>query len=464
MNNKLSFVLPAILLTCPVCFGDVQMSSVFNDNMVLQRDMNVPVWGKAEPGEEINVSFKGQSLDTTADVDGDWMVELSSLTADANAAQMIVEGNNIITFDNVLVGEVWVCCGQSNMFWKLIDCDNGAAAIAEAGNYDMRLFKAYQDINDAVWRVSNSSTSGGFSGVGFFFGRELAKSLNVPIGLILNAMVASVTSWTECDVCTGDLYFSRVVPLQPFAIRGVIWYQGESDAGTYDTALLYREVFPALIYNWRKDWGQGDFPFLYVQLARCDRATDNGWMALREAQMLTLSEPDTAMACIIDLDAVPETNIHPTHKLPVGERLALAARKMAYGEDIVYQGPIYDSETSYVDSNEVVIGFTHIGTGLDANDTVLEGFEIIGENGAFVDADAQITGDTVVVSSPLVTKPESVRYGWGDYPSCNLFNAEGLPASPFRTMYLGGDNIESYIDEFAGFAEQWLREDCYWPN
>ena len=463
-------VTAAILLTYSVCFGDIRMPSIFHDNMVLQRDMNVPVWGTAEPDEEINVSFKGQSLDTTADSNGNWMIELSSLTADSNASQMVVDGNNIITFNNVLVGEVWICGGQSNMALALVKCDNGADAIAEAGNYDIRLFRIPPtgDINTTVWQISDSSTSRLFSGVGFFFGRELAKSLNFPIGLIQNAVGGtSAKRWTECDTCTADLYFSKVVPLQPFAIRGVIWYQGEADSIDYTQALAYRELFPSLINNWRNDWQQGNFPFLFVQLPPYEGTRIPGWMTIRESQMMSLSEPNTAMACIIDIETVPDTNLHPTYKLPVGQRLALAARKIAYGEDIVYQGPIYDSETSYVDGNKVIIGFTHTGLGLDINDTnslSLEGFEIIGENGIYVDADAQIVGDTVVVSSPLVQKPKAVLYGWDDYPYCNLFNIEGLPASPFRTMYLHGDNIENFANKFTYLVNQWLRQDCDEPD
>jgi|GEM_PF-3157690 len=434
---QIKAVVSFVLFVSSVCFSNVQMPSIFCDNMVIQQGMEVPVWGKAEPGEEINVSFKGQSLDITADVNGDWMVKLSSLTADSNASQMIVDGNNIITFDNVLVGEVWVCSGQSNMVFQLQNSDNGASAITDSGNYNMRLFQT-DGINTTVWKVCDPTTSPVFSAVAFYFGRQLAKNLDVPIGLIQIAVGStSARRWTVWDEGSGDLYYERIVPIQPFAIRGVIWYQGEADAKTFDEALTYRNLFPTLIYNWRRDWHQGNFPFLFVQLAQYETDRVPGWMMIREAQMMSLSEPDTAMACIIDIETVPKTNIHPTHKLTVGLRLALAARKIAYGEDIVYQGPIYDSETSYVDNNAVVIGFTHIGTGLDINDTngtLLEGFEIIGENGVFVDADAQIIGDTVVVSSPLIQKPRAVRYGWDGYPQCNLFNAEGLPASPFRTM------------------------------
>jgi sialate O-acetylesterase len=214
-----------------------------------------------------------------------------------------------------------------------------------------------------------------------------------------------------------------IVPLQPYAIAGAIWYQGEANSGR---AAEYEKLFPAMIKNWRQAWGQGEFPFLFVQIAPHQGMSPE----IREAQLVSWQKvPRTAMAVITDIGN--ETDIHPTQKEPVGARLALAARAIAYGEKITYSGPVYDSMK--VDGSRAVLSFKHIGGGLMAKDGDLRGFTIAGADGQFTSATAVIEGDRVVVSGAAVEKPEAVRYGWAKTPDVNLFNKEGLPATPFRT-------------------------------
>lgn len=225
-------------------------------------------------------------------------------------------------------------------------------------------------------------------------------------------------------------------PLAPFAIRGAIWYQGESNAGR---AEQYRKLFPAMIKNWRDHWGQGDFPFLFVQLAPwrmiVDAPGESDWAELREAQLMTLkASPNTGMAVITDLG--DEKNIHPVPKAPVGERLALAARSVAYGEKLVFSGPVYTKLE--VKGNEAVLSFDHVGGGLETRGEKLLGFTIAGEDKVFYNAEARIDGDKLIVKHDQVKTPTMVRYGWANFPIVNLYNKEGLPATPFRTDDLPG--------------------------
>lgn len=416
---------------CGPANADVTLPTLFSDHMVLQRQMDVAVWGTADDGEEVTVTFQDQMVSTVADSNGQWIVWLDSMPA-GGPNDMTVAGDNSITLTDVQVGEVWVCSGQSNMVWKLIDSDGAEEAVADSGNYNIQLFilPGPHSIDEAKWEICDPNTSPNSYGVAFFFARELAQNIDVPIGLIEAAKGATaITHWT--DAGTGHLYNEKIVPIQPYGIRGVLWYQGEWDAQSDCTAELYYEMLPLLIDNWRFDWGQGDFPFLYVQLPRYNAIPrDPGWMIVRDAQLATLFEVNTAMSCLIDL---PASSIHPPNKEPVGYRLSLAARVLAYGEDIVYSGPIYNPNESSIESDEIIIGFNHIGSGLEDFGQELTGFEIAGEDANYVEAEAVIVGDTVVVSSPSVDLPVMVRYGWAMYPECNLFNVEGLPASPFMT-------------------------------
>jgi sialate O-acetylesterase len=426
---------------------------IFSDNAVLQQGIKLPVWGTADDDEKVTVSIGGQAVSTTA-AQGRWRVELAPLKA-GGPMTLVVEGpSNKVEAKNVLVGEVWIAGGQSNMEWKVGQAANADAEIAGSANPQIRLItiphrqKAAAPLTDVhgKWAECGPETVGSFSAVAYFFGRELQKKLGVPVGLIsCNVGGTTAERWmskeafeaeptvadmprTQKDKGDFDLYNGMLHPLIPYGIRGAIWYQGESNAGL---AWHYRTLFPAMIKCWRDQWGQGDFPFLFVQLAPYNQVKPEGiWAELREAQLMTTARsPNTAMAVITDVGE--ERNIHPTKKQPVGERLALAARALAYGEKIEYSGPNYESLT--ISGPQAIVHFKHVGLGLVAKGEKLTGFTIAGEDKTFHDAEAKIEGDTVIVSSPEVAKPVAIRYGWANYPVVNLWNKEGLPASPFRT-------------------------------
>jgi sialate O-acetylesterase len=495
-------VLAVLLATAGLAPADVKLHPLFTDNAVLQRDIAVPVWGTADPGEDVSVACGGQKKSVKAGADGAWMVKLDAMKA-GGPLEMTVTGKNTLTVKNLLVGEVWICSGQSNMEWSLKASAGGKEAIEASANPKIRLFTVPKKAVDApvrevnaAWKECGPDTSGGFSGVGYFFGRELQAALDVPVGLIHTSWGGTAAElWTSRRVLEGSaelkplveqherslaafaetkakhaqaleehkkaaekakaegkdappapkapkgpgmapscLYNGMIAPLLPYAIGGAIWYQGESNAGR---AAQYRTLFPAMITNWREDWGQPgparDFPFLFVQLAnfmgRKAEPGESGWAELREAQTMTLSLPKTGMAVIIDIGDAKD--IHPKNKLDVGRRLALAAQHVAYGKDLVYSGPMFDTMT--VTGDKACLRFKHVGGGLEAKGDKLTGFAIAGEDRKFVWAEAKIEKDAVVAWSPAVPKPVAVRYAWADNPECNLTNKEGLPASPFRT-------------------------------
>jgi sialate O-acetylesterase len=464
-----------LLLAASAPRAEVSLHPLFSDHMVLQQGIPAPVWGTAAAGEEVTVSFAGQKKSARAGADGRWMVKLDPMKPGGPHEMTI----GTVTLKNVLVGEVWVCSGQSNMEWSVKASKNAPEEIAAAAFPLIRLFTVPKKPADTPqrdvvgsWKECSPESVPGFSAVGYFFGRELHKARNIPIGLIHTSWGGTAAElWTSRRVLEADpefkpmieqqearmkafaeasekakaegkaspkkpgpgptqLYNGMIAPLLPYAIAGAIWYQGESNAGR---AKQYQKLFPAMIKNWRDDWGQGDFPFLFVQLAnfmkRKPEPAESNWAALREAQTMTLSLPKTGMAVIIDIG--DEKDIHPRNKQDVGKRLALAARHVAHGEDLVYSGPMYDSMK--VEGNKARIAFKHVGGGLEARGDRLAGFSIAGEDKAFVWAEAKIEGNAVVVWSDKVEKPAAVRYGWADNPECTLYNKEGLPASPFRT-------------------------------
>jgi sialate O-acetylesterase len=434
----------------------VKPNNLFTDGAVLQRGVKVPVWGTARNGEAITVSFQGQELSTTAR-EGKWRVDLAPLEA-GGPWPMTIRGDYTIEIKNVWVGEVWICSGQSNMEWPVRNSADAEATIEGANDPRLRLFTVPRQATDeprrdveANWVPTRPETVRGFSAVAYSFGRELRKELKVPVGLINTSFGGTpAEAWTSRPALEADsdfkdilehpgrnqnrpagLYNAMIAPLVPYAFQGAIWYQGESNA---NRAAQYRKLFPAMIKDWRTAWGQGDFPFLFVQLAPFmkiqEEPKDSAWAELREAQSLTLTaSPRTGMAVITDLG--DERDIHPKQKAPVGARLALAARALAYGQDLVYSGPVFDELK--VEGDKAALSFKHLGGGLVAKDGDLKGFAIAGKDGKFHNARAEIQGDKVVVSSPEVSEPAAVRFGWADYPVVNLYNKEGLPASPFRT-------------------------------
>jgi sialate O-acetylesterase len=495
------FALFALAALCGAAYADVKPHSLFTDGAVLQRERPLPVWGTARDGEKVTVRVAGQTAVTTAQ-DGQWRVWLKPLKA-GGPFTMTIQGDNTVEVKNVLVGEVWVCSGQSNMEWPLSLASNAQEAIANSADPMLRLFTVpkrvalapERDIN-AVWQECNPQTVPGFTAVGYFFGRNLRRALNVPVGLIHTSWGGTpAESWTSQPALEADpqlrylaenryrmmdaypqqlaqyqtallnypaaaaaakrdgkepprpparpqpptsnpwlpssLYNGMIAPLLPYPIRGAIWYQGESNAGR---AWEYRNLFTTMIRDWRRAWNDPDQTFLLVQLApftKIERQpTESAWAELREAQLYaTQVLPKVGMAVITDVGE--ENDIHPRRKEPVGARLALAARALAYGEKIEYSGPVYRSMK--VDENRVVLRFRHVDGGLVAKGGALTGFTICGENRRFVNAQAEIKGNTVVVYSLDVIAPVAVRFGWANYPVVNLYNMEGLPATPFRT-------------------------------
>jgi sialate O-acetylesterase len=649
------------LLVCAFFIGsgrtahaEVRVPAIIGDNMVLQARTKVRIWGKANPGERVTVLINSQTSSTTADQQGDWQTFIGPLRA-GGPFELTIKGSNTLTFKNILAGEVWICSGQSNMEWPLINARDGAKAVAEANYPEIHLFTVEKatsptplDDVKGHWVVTTPDTVGQFSAVGYFFGRELYQQLKTPIGLIHTSWGGTpAESWTSYEALAanpelkpiidryqeslkalpdrqkdyerlmarweqeniypdpgnkgealgyaglslstadwkqmnlpqyfetagldidgavwfrkqielpaswagkdlvlnltpvddydttyfngtrvggigketpesyakprrynipgglvhggrnviavrvfdaagnggfaggGDmslapagsksneavrlegawdykvevaftpkhpdwgsrpqppgpnnqnspsvLYNAMLQPLTPYAIRGAIWYQGESNAGR---AYQYRTLFPMMIRNWRRAWNEGDFPFYYVQLAnwqpRKPEPGDSEWAELREAQSMTLREPHTGMAVIIDIG---DTNdIHPRDKVDVGHRLAVWALAQTYHQTIEYSGPLYDSYA--IEGDHVRIRFKHAG-GLKTSDGQSpKAFAIAGADRKFYWADARIDGETIVVSSPKVTKPVTVRYAWADNPEVNLYNAVNLPASPFRT-------------------------------
>jgi len=495
--------------------------------MVLQQGKPVPVWGWAPPGTSVTVAIAGRSRTTKTDAEGSWRVTIGPMEA-GGPFEMTVRADEEITFSNVLVGEVWVCSGQSNMQWWVGVSANADQEIRNADYDRIRLFSVptkasigpQEDVN-ASWLECRPDAVRDFSAVAYFFGRELHRELGVPVGLIHSSWGGTLAeawmsrsalesnpsfrpildrferevqehpdlierfdsyhatwaraqeafqqkqwSWLQAfnkaqsegetlsvppplpPELPGDhntptgLYNAMIHPLIPCAMRGVIWYQGESNI---ERAYQYRELFPALIRQWRSDWDGGDFPFLFVQLANWqppgDHFTRNAWAELREAQLMTLARvPDTGMAVAIDIGDVAD--IHPKNKQDVGRRLALVALAKVYGRDLVYSGPIYQSMTK--EAGGVRLRFEHVGGGLAAKGgTELAGFRVAGTDRRFRPAKAQIDGETVFVRSDGVPDPVAVRYAWADNPVCNLCNKEGLPASPFRTDDWPGITVEN---------------------
>jgi sialate O-acetylesterase len=482
------FFLGALSICCcsTAIWADVRPAALFSDNMVLQQGTQTPIWGWADEGEPVTVIFRGQRVKATAK-NGKWMVKLSNLKA-GGPDTLVISGKNTVELKNVLVGEVWVCSGQSNMEFPLSRSFEAKADIESSANANIHLFvvprrKADSPAQDLVsnWQECNSNTVPHFSAVGYYFGRDLQKVRGVPVGLIqadwggspaevwirhevlennpeykediLEGYEANRKQYEEALVVyekqketekgttkknapripwkPSELYNGMIAPIVPYGIKGVIWYQGEANAGR---AWQYRTLFPDLIRNWRKDWKEGDFTFLAVQLAPFkaikEQPEESDWAELREAQLMaTQVLPRAGMAVITDVGN--PKNIHPTQKKPVGERLALAARGIAYREKIEYSGPVYRSMK--VKGGKAVLAFDHKGNGLEARDGELKGFAICGADHKFVWAKAEIYGDKIIVDSPEIANPVAVRYGWADCPVVNLWNKDGLPATPFRT-------------------------------
>jgi sialate O-acetylesterase len=419
-------------------WADVTVPTMFSDHAVLQRNMLVPVWGTASPGEEVTVEFHGQLKSTTADGDGTWMVFLDRMLASSAPDTMTITGNNTIVLTDVQVGEVWLGSGQSNMQRALSgDCD-ATAAIAEAGDYNMRFFNVTANggnVSSTVWEVSDAASAPAMSAVHFFFGRHLAQQMpDVPIGLISSAVSATaIEKWSTC-AGSGGLYTGQIVPLQPYALRGATWYQGEWDARGSQSASKYYWQLPCLIDEWRADWGQGIFPFYVVQMPKMGI---NSIHIVRDAELQTaLDDPKVEMIVTIDQ---PGSDVHPPCKEPFGVRLAMLARKFEYGQDLVARSPTYNAAASYVADTAIGVVFDNVAGGLQSSGGPLAEWEIAGADGRYFAASAVIVGtDAVEVWSSSVPSPVSARFAFSTNPVANnLVNSEGLPASPIREVAPG---------------------------
>ena len=459
--------------------ANITLPRIFGSNMVLQRNKPIAIWGWADPGEKITVQFNKQLKKTKAAKDGSWKLELGQESA-GGPFQLTVTGKNTITLDNVLVGEVWICSGQSNMEWSVKNSDSAQREISESSYPMIRHIKIprtisatpAKDITGGEWQEAGPSTTAEFTAVGYFFARKLFNELHVPIGLINTSWGGTmVETWTSREAfekteefknlfstvpftdiqAAADkagkpvspnayptlLFNGMINPIIPFSIKGAIWYQGETNAGR---AFQYRKAFPLMIQDWRSRFGQGDFPFYFVQLASFNAANGNSakgsaWAELREAQTATLSLPNTGMA--VSMDIGNSKDIHPRNKQDVGARLASIALTNLYDIKAEYSGPVYQSFQT--NGNKIIVSFTHIGNGLVIRDKYgyLKGFEIAGADKKFYYAKAEVKNNQVIVYSDSVANPAAVRYGWADdMPEVNLIQQRRIAGLAFPDRYM----------------------------
>jgi len=483
--------------------ADITLAPLFRDHAVLQRDKPLPVWGRAAPGEHITVTFRGQTVTTTAtadpgSTDARWIVYLPPFAASTQPADLTVTGanNNTIRLTDILTGEVWLCSGQSNMERRVSQFANAAAETAAANNPLIRVITINRresdtpatDAETTGWLLPSPKTAGDFTAVGYYFARELQPRINVPVGIVASSWGGTqIESWISAATLAsnpafapvaqrwqkildaypaaketydkkkaaaaktktkqnpnarppvgpghqdtpGGLFNAMINPLLPYALRGVLWYQGEANTGR---AAEYHALFAAMITQWRANFGQGDIPFYWVQLAdyKGGDANATNWAFLREAQTQTLTLPATAQA--ITMDIGDRNDIHPQNKQEVGRRLALIARAKLYGATVDYLGPA--CATARREGSAMRVTFAPAGAdGLTARGKPLQSFELAGPDKIFHPATATInTADnTILVTSPAVPAPAAVRYAWRNSPDANLFNSAGLPAVPFRS-------------------------------
>jgi sialate O-acetylesterase len=493
----------------------VTLAPLFRDHAVLQRDKPVPVWGRADPGERVSVSFRGRQAAAVAGPDGRWIVRLDPLAAASDPADLVVTGRSQLVIHDVLVGEVWLCSGQSNMeftVWNPNDTvyrvDHGEEEVAAANYPQIRQFKVERFESDkpvdsahGSWVPCTPETAHAFTAVGYFFARDLYRKLGIPFGIINCTWGgSSIETWLSQASLAGDPAFAivqerwrqaqsqyplrqaehmvllqawqtvgsqarargpaayaafvkqfpqpkpypapdkpypyapskvfngMVNPLVPYALRGALWYQGESNVSR---PREYHKLFAAMITGWRADFGQGDFPFYWVQLPNYNgsEAFWSKWAYLREAQAQTLTLPATGMAVTIDIGETE--NLHPRNKQEVGRRLALIAKAKVYGITDDFSGPVFLAAERK--GSAMLVHFKYAGAGLTAAGKPLQSFEVAGANRLYFPATATIVGDQVLAQSPKVSEPVAVRYAWSNAPEANLYNGAGLPAAPFRS-------------------------------
>jgi sialate O-acetylesterase len=558
MRNRMRFLRMAsccllFLMNYEFSSAAIKLPAIFGDNMVLQQKMKAPIWGWANAGEKVQVIFQNKLFHTIADNDGKWVLKLNSYKA-GGPYEMVIKGvQEQLIIKNILIGDVWVASGQSNMEFPIQKELHGPEAIEKATDTLIHLFFIPMDFKlqpqsdiaavpdgsfNGKWIVCTPQmlkndlwASHGFSAVGYYFASQIRLHQQCPVGIICTyvggtpaqawtsinglkqepAFVNYVTrhqdlidhldeakvsypqkitayndalkQWNEevgkpyeaitkqwaTEVARakakgqilpiqpkpsrpvpqvptppeggfyapGNLYNAMIAPIVPYGIKGVIWYQGESNANNLSDAVMYKQLFPLMIKDWRNNWNQGDFPFLFVQIANFHppalTPSEGLWPWLREGQLKALSLPKTGMAVITDIGE--GNSIHPRNKQDVALRLSLIARRIAYDENLVFSGPLFKSMKK--NGNKIRLSFSNIGSGLTTGilqpGTDLQGFGIAGADQQFVWAKAVIEGKYVIVSADGITDPVAVRYNWADNPPGNLYNKDGLPASPFRT-------------------------------
>jgi sialate O-acetylesterase len=508
--SRLRFLIPfAFAVGAAAAPSDLSLGPVFGDHAVLQQGKAVPVWGSSGASDRVAVTFHGQTVSTTAGADGRWSVSIGPFAASADPSDLVVAAKTSITLHDVVVGEVWLCSGQSNMEFVVDDgggtyqVDNVAAEVASANFPMIRQLKVERTVATAPattvktsgWQAASPETVGGFTAVGYFFARDIHLALGVPVGIIdspwggtpveswmsdearastsiagtleerwkkakaewpperVAAYPALMAAWEKSEeeakahhtwskipwpqppasddspARPGGLFNAMIAPLQPTALRGILWYQGEANVGHPGE---YAELFGTMIRSWRTGFGQGDLPFYFVQLANFGseyELNSRDWARLREAQAKVLSLPATGMAVTIDIGDAH--NVHPRNKQEVGRRLALLARANVYGIPPESSGPVFAGATP--EGKSIRVRFTHAGGELKAHDGPVGSLEVAGEDRLFYPALGTIQGDTLVASSPDVAAPVAVRYAWTNAPSANLYADTGLPAVPFRS-------------------------------
>jgi sialate O-acetylesterase len=478
MNRIVSIVW--ILGVMTVARADIQLPSIFGDGMVLQSGKPVPVWGEAAAGSEVTVEFSGQKKSAVASEDGKWRVTLDSMSVSSKPHNLTISSNSntpILQYSNIQIGEIWILAGQSNMGWPLSKSAGGPEAAAGADYPWLRIFNQWpnqgvcdepaKDVKGGQWAVCTPGTAGSISGVGFFFARALQSALppDTPIALINTQMGGTYAEcWIDFQTLENTpsakpfldkaakeikpgvfddkgywgpnnfrrpagLFNGKVAPLQPFAARGVIWYQGEGNSQKW-LASGHAQTLTALITSWRIGFEQPELPFLVVQLPRFGAGAGNDWPAVRAAQAQVARElPKVELA--VTIDCGEEAEIHPADKQPVGERLAWLAQAKVYGLDVLFSGPVLQSAEK---SDGALILRFDFAAGLHFAGGEAKGFEIFGADQKFLPAQAEILQDgTVKVFSPETSNPASVRYGWFNWGEVSLFNGAGLPAAPFTT-------------------------------
>jgi sialate O-acetylesterase len=501
-------IVTALLALTPAARADVTPAALFTDGAVLQREKPVAIWGRADRGEKITVSFAGQRRETTAGNDGRWLVMLEPLATSVQGAELVIAGKNTVTVRDVLVGEVWLCSGQSNMEWAVNRAANGVQEAAAANFPLIRHLKIERAVADTAadtvpttgWKPATPGYTGAFTAVGYFFARDLFQKLGVPIGLVNSTWGGTpVESWLSPAALAGDpafavvrdrwrqsvaaypaakvafdqqmsmwtaaeaearkkgpaaleafrrssprlraprgpgdpwtpsgLFNGMISPLLPYGLRGVLWYQGESNA---ERAEEYAPLFARLITSWREHFGQGDVPFYWVNLANFNPVEDPTGLTyarLREAQTRTLALPNTGQALALDIG--DPLDIHPLNKQEVGRRLALLARNRVYGLVADDTGPTLAKVVR--EGATLRVHFANAANGLIAYEQAPQALQLAGADRVFHPAVGRIERDTLMVSSPAVKEPMAVRYAWHNIPAANLYNGAGLPAVPFRT-------------------------------